>query len=281
MPTISKGDKVLVTGANGYAAMWATRLFLERGYSVRGTVRSDDKAQDVKNYFNSIGLGKRLELVIVKDISKNGAFDEAVKGVDAIAHMASPFHCSQTCLVDVATEFLGPAIEGTVGILKSASSTGTKVKRIVITSSTAAVMSPPDQPTTFSASDWNTKDPKLVEEFGSKLQPWTIYRASKSLAEKAAWEYYEQHKSEIHWDLTVLNPPFIFGPPIHKVDSSSSLNTSMQSWFDNVVDGRNITKEDLSDSTCWIDVRDAALAHVLSLEKPEAGGERIIITEGV
>lgn len=45
-------------------------------------------------------------------------------------------------------------------------------------------MSPPDQPTVFSAADWNTKDPKLVEEFGSKLQPWTIYRASKSLAEK-------------------------------------------------------------------------------------------------
>lgn len=55
----------------------------------------------------------------------------------------------------------------------------------------------------------------------------------------------------------------------------------MQSWYNSVVDGSKNTKEDLSDSTSWIDVRDAALAHVLSLEKTEAGGERIIITEGM
>ncbi|PPQ88279.1 hypothetical protein CVT25_005442 [Psilocybe cyanescens] len=252
MPTITKDDKILVTGANGYIAMWATRLFLERGYSVRGTVRSEDKAKDVKDYFKSIGLGDKLETFIVDDIVKEGAFDAAVK------------------------EFLGPAIQGTVGILKSANKNGKQVKRIVITSSTAAVMSPPDKPTLFSALDWNTKDPKLVEELGSNAHPWTIYRASKSLAEKGAWDYYEQHKNEVQWDLTVLNPPF---PPIHKVESWSTLNTSMQSWYNSVVDGSKNTKEDLSDSTSWIDVRDAALAHVLSLEKTEAGGERIIITE--
>ncbi|PPQ88275.1 hypothetical protein CVT25_005438 [Psilocybe cyanescens] len=288
MPTITKGDKILVTGANGYIAMWATRLFLERGYSVRGTVRSEDKAKDVKDYFNSIGLGDKLETFIVDDIVKEGAFDEAVKGVDGIAHMASPFHGN----VKDPQEFFRPAIQGTVGILKSANKNGKQVKRVVVTSSTASVMSPPDKPTLFSALDWNTKDPKLVEELGSNSHPMTIYRASKSLAEKGAWDYYEQHKNEVTWDLSVINPPFVSsfshresfytklnGPPIHKIASSSSLNTSLQAWYNHVIDGTKSTKEALTDSTSWVDVRDTALAHVLALEKAEAGGERIITTE--
>lgn len=70
MPTITKGDKVLVTGANGYIAMWTVRLFLERGYSVRGTVRSEDKAKFVRDYFESIGFGEKFETIIVEDITK-------------------------------------------------------------------------------------------------------------------------------------------------------------------------------------------------------------------
>lgn len=72
MPTITKGDKVLVTGANGYIAMWTVRIFLERGYSVRGAVRSEDKARFIRNYFQSLGFGDKIETVIVEDITKVG-----------------------------------------------------------------------------------------------------------------------------------------------------------------------------------------------------------------
>ena len=48
MPIINKGEIVLVSGANGYLAMWIVRAFLERGYTVRGTVRNDAKAMFVK-----------------------------------------------------------------------------------------------------------------------------------------------------------------------------------------------------------------------------------------
>lgn len=109
MPTISKGDKILVSGANGYIAVWIVRILLERGYSVRGTVRGTSKGEYLKNYFTALGYGDKFEYVIVEDIAKvrrypwvgvrgilievqEGAFDEAVKGVDGIAHAASPFH---------------------------------------------------------------------------------------------------------------------------------------------------------------------------------------------
>ncbi len=90
MVAVSPPAKVLVTGANGYLAVWIVKKYLEAGYSVRSTVRSLSKSTFLKEQFAE--YGERLELVVVEDITKDGAFDETVKGVDAIAHTASPFH---------------------------------------------------------------------------------------------------------------------------------------------------------------------------------------------
>lgn len=92
MPTVPLGSKVLVTGANGYIAVWVVRTLLEKGYHVRGTIRSADKGVHLKEMFTKAGYGDNFETVVVEDITKEGAFDEAVKGVDAIEHTASPFH---------------------------------------------------------------------------------------------------------------------------------------------------------------------------------------------
>ena len=70
MPIINKGEIVLVSGANGYLAMWIVRAFLERGYTVRGTVRNDAKAMFVKAYFAALGYGDKFEAVIVADITE-------------------------------------------------------------------------------------------------------------------------------------------------------------------------------------------------------------------
>ena len=86
---VSSPVKVLVTGANGYLATWIVKKYLEAGYSVRGTVRSLSKSAFLTDKFAH--YGDRFELVVVEDITKDGAFDEAVKGVNAIAHTAFPF----------------------------------------------------------------------------------------------------------------------------------------------------------------------------------------------
>ena len=70
MPAISKGSKVLVSGANGYIAMWVARTLLERGFAVRGTVRTEDKAKFIIEYFKSLGYGDKFEVVVVDDIIK-------------------------------------------------------------------------------------------------------------------------------------------------------------------------------------------------------------------
>jgi uncharacterized protein YbjT (DUF2867 family) len=70
MPTISSGDKILVFGANGYIAAWVVQVLLEKGYSVRGTVRTKEKGQHLEEMFKK--YGDKFEIAIVEDNVKVG-----------------------------------------------------------------------------------------------------------------------------------------------------------------------------------------------------------------
>ncbi|KAH9930009.1 NAD(P)-binding protein [Fomitopsis serialis] len=269
-----QAGKVLVTGANGFIAMWVVKSLLDQGYIVRGTVRSESKAKHVREVFSR--YGDKFEVVIIDDITKPGAFDEYVKDIDAIEHTASPFHFK----ANDPDELIIPAVHGTTRILESALAHGKNVKRIVITSSTAAVLSIQSTPRTFTEADWNEAAIQLVHEEGAKAPNAMKYRASKTLAEKAAWEFVEKNKGVLGWDLVVLNPPYVFGPAIHEVGAPEALNESMHDWFHTVFKGSKTKEQLASIGSCWIDVRDLAEAHVLAIKKQEAGGERIMVSEG-
>ncbi|KAI0674146.1 NAD(P)-binding protein [Trametes maxima] len=269
MPAITSG-KVLVTGANGYIAVWVVKTLLEQGFAVRGTVRSESKATHLRELFKS--YGSKFEIGIVEDITKEGAFDEAVKGVDAIEHTASPFHFK----ADDPNELIKPAVQGTTGILKSAQAHGSAVKRVVITSSTAAVLEPTTTPRVFSEENWNEDSVAEVKEKGRAASQPGKYRASKTLAERAAWEFYEKNKAGLPFDLVVLNPPFVFGPAIHAVDKPESLNESALDWYSTVMKSKLDNDALATAGSSYVDVRDLAEAHALALTKPNVAGERII-----
>ncbi|KAJ7101729.1 hypothetical protein C8R44DRAFT_946285 [Mycena epipterygia] len=206
MSAISSG-KVLVSGANGYIAAWVVRTLLEQGTPCGG--------KHLSELFSS--YGDKFELVVVPDITQDGAFDEAVKDVDAIEHTVWPFHFK----ADAPAELLEPAIKGKVGILESALKHGGKQ--------------------------------------GRGAPAATKCRASKTMAERG--DFVEQHKSEITWDLSAMNSPFVFGvrapicscpgfllidsllfrrrrysllrhPPIHDVSSAEALNTSAHAMYE-------------------------------------------------
>lgn len=276
MPAISTPAKVLVSGSNGYIGAHVAHAFLEKGYAVRGTVRSAEKGKHLQELFKS--YGNRFELAIVPDIAKDGAFDEAVKGVDAIAHTASPVP-SMTGKINDPAEMINPAVKGTTGIMKSAIKNAPGMQRMVITSSVAAVMNADPNQLVYTEDDWNDAAVKNVEEKGVEVGAGGIYTASKTLAERAAWDLWKQHKDEIKWDISTLCPPFVFGPVIHEVSGLNSVNSSMMIWWNSVVVSEATRQSVISDHS-WIDVRDLATAHVLALETPAAGGERMIVSSG-
>ncbi|KAH9044030.1 hypothetical protein EDB84DRAFT_1638233 [Lactarius hengduanensis] len=156
MVAVSPPAKVLVTGANGYLAVWIVKKYLEAGYSVRGTVRSLSKSAFLDEQFAE--YGKRLELVV------------AIKDVDVIAHTASPFHCN--------------AIEpdGTTSILNSALKHGTNVKRVILTSSDVAVRE--DHPTRRECDETSWNNAAVAATLAERAA-WEFVTAHKA---ELAWD---------------------------------------------------------------------------------------------
>ncbi|TFY75277.1 hypothetical protein EWM64_g8735 [Hericium alpestre] len=253
--------KALVTGANGYIAAWIIRTLLEQGYSVRGTVRSPAKGEHLTTLFAQ--YGGKFELSIVDDIMKDGAFDETIKGIDLVVHTASPFHfnvkvpdgasyCRVTCsLLTVCCRFDRARREGHTSILNSI----LKMKRVIVLASTACILQS-GKSGKWDETSWNELSIQAVKENGVKASPVDAYRASKTLAEKAAWEFVEKHKGSLSWDLTTINPPSVWGPPIHEVPRVENLNASMLEFFNTVVKGTRSDAELASIGGGWVDIRD-------------------------
>lgn len=167
-----------------------------------------------------------------------------------------------------------PAIEGTKNLLQSVATYAPQAKRVVITSSFAAMadFSKGLWPGhVYNETDWNN----IPYDYAKSSDPVVAYCASKALAEKAAWKFAEESKP--HFEITTLCPPMVFGPAAHAL-SFSALNTS--AWdLNRFLSGE---LEDVPETSFWsfVDVRDLATAHVRALEVPEAGDERFFIVSG-
>lgn len=257
-----------MTGASGFVAAWVCQDLLESGYSVRGVVRSAAKGDYLKELFKK--FGDKFSYVIVENIEKKGAFDAAMEGVHGVAHTASPVPSKE--VKDIYEDLINPAVNGTLSVLESAKKSG--VQRVVYTSSYAAVNSPkgpqgPDH--VFTEKDWNVDCPKAVKENGNDCPFMEAYRASKTLAERSAWDFMETQKPG--FDLVTLCPPWVFGPAIHQVASPESLNSSLKLFYNILHDH---SAEYLKGS--FVDVRDLARAHLQSLVTDCAGGQRYAIS---
>jgi nucleoside-diphosphate-sugar epimerase len=178
---------------------------------------------------------------------------------------------------DPKTELIDPAVIGTTSILKAIKRSAPGVKRVVITSSFASILDEAtleaDPPVTYSEESWN---PVTVEDI-HRSKP-TAYRASKKLAEKAAWDFVANEKP--NFDLATVCPPMVLGPVVHHLKSLEAINTSNSRIVDLL---RGKWKEEIpatGAAVIWIDVRDTALAHIRAIEKPEAGGRRLFTTAG-
>lgn len=238
-------------------------------YEVILAVRSDHKGQQILGTYKA---NNDLSYVVVGDIATPGAFDEAFASnpdVQGVIHAASPFHFRAT---DYESELFQPALNGTLGILRATKRHAPCVKKVIITSSIAAVMNPFSKPSEYSEDSWNpiTKEQALID-------PVLGYLGSKTFAERAAWDFMQ--KESPNFDLATINPPAVLGPVIHHLASWNSINTSNQP-IANLVQGMWKDEAPPTFTSPWVDVRDVALAHVLALEKTEASGRRFLLHGG-
>lgn len=266
---------ILVTGASGFIAAHVLNSFLEAGYAVRGTVRSEATAEKVRQ--SHAKYADRLSLVIVPDMGVPNAFDNAVKGVDGVIHTATPF---QVEVDDNERDLLRPAIDGTVNILQSVKKYAPQVNRVVITSSFAAIadLSKGNRPGhTYTEADWN---PATYEEAAKPTTPGPFaYCAAKGLAERAAWDFVAKEKP--NFDIVTLCPPMVYGPNVNGTATLSKLNTSSADIY-RLMSPTNKPTDPVPTNMFWsfVDVRDVALAHLRAYEVPQAGGQRFFLCKG-
>jgi len=249
---------ILVTGGAGYIGSWIVKGLIEKGHSVRVSVRDKSKTE---KYSHLLDIDKHYSGTVElweADLTVLNSFDAAAKGCDSIIHVASPFTLS---LKNPQENLIDPALKGTQNVLNAATKSGT-VKKIVLTSSSAAIYG--------DNVDWNssTMPNGLSEEVFNETssiehQP---YSYSKVLAEREAWKIFE---SQNIWDLVVINPGFVMGPALTTTSNSGSID-----FMNDVLTGKfKMGVPELEFS--FVDVRDIAKAHILALENPKAKGRHI------
>ncbi|KAI0325692.1 NAD-P-binding protein [Cubamyces sp. BRFM 1775] len=271
MPAVLPPGKVLVTGVSGFSGIWIAHALLANGYHVRGTVRNPEKGAYVAHVFKN--HGDRFEIVIVPDISKPHAFDNAIDDtIIAIMHVAGVAELNAANASDV----FGPNTNGVVNLLKSTLEKGRNMKRFVYMSSAQALLGNDDIFHVYTEDDWAEKDLALVQEKGSEADGQALYRASKVLAERAIIDFVEEHKIEIGWDAVRILPAW---PVIHDWKTIDDLNLSSKLIYQQLITPRNNDKVNEYASE-YIDVRDVADAFVAALKAEEAGGKRLLLDAG-
>ncbi|KAK6454694.1 protein induced by osmotic stress [Scheffersomyces xylosifermentans] len=257
---------VFISGANGFIAQHIIALLLSKGYSVVGSVRSPAKGEKLKELY-----GSKFQYEVVPVLEKQGAFDDALKNhpeVTIFLHSASP---AAIFVEDNEKDTLIPAINGTKFVLESVQKTSPQIKRFVYTSSILTIayrelFSDPN----FVASE-EVYNPITYEE-GKNNTGLDAYVASKSLAEKAAWDYVNKNKPQ--YTFSTVNPVCVLGPQAKDEEAKGSLSSTAE-IINSVY---KLTKDDKISEIGgqFVDVRDVAKAHVLAFEKDEAQGKRII-----
>ncbi|XP_071738587.1 phenylacetaldehyde reductase-like [Rutidosis leptorrhynchoides] len=245
---------VCVTGASGYIASWLVKLLLERGYIVKASVRDPSNPKKVDHLLKLDGAKERLHL-FKANLLEDGSFDAAVEGCVGVFHTASPFYHRVT---DPQAELIDPAVKGTLNVLGSCSK-ASSVKRVVVTSSVAAVAynGRPRTPEVVVDETWFS-DPDLCE----KTKMW--YVLSKTLAEEAAWKF----AKEKGLDMVTINPAMVIGPLLQP-----TLNTSAEA----IADLLNGSQTYPNASFGWVNVKDVANAHIQAFEIPSASGRYCLV----
>jgi nucleoside-diphosphate-sugar epimerase len=248
---------ILVTGGSGFIASYTILQLLNAGHQVRTTVRDLKREPEVRAMLKQGGTqaGERLAFHAA-DLQNDAGWAGAVDNCDYVLHVASPFPAK---VPKHENELIVPAREGALRVLRAARDA--RVKRVVMTSSFAAIgYGHPPQNAPFDETSWS-------DTTGSDV---TAYVKSKTLAERAAWDFIAREGRDL--ELSVINPVAVFGPVLGPDYSTSVL--LIQRLMSGTVPGSPRL------SFGVIDVRDVADLHIRAMTHPAAKGQRFLAVAG-
>ncbi|OPB37939.1 hypothetical protein A0O28_0102230 [Trichoderma guizhouense] len=260
-----QGSWVLVTGVTGFVASHIAKAFLDRGFKVRGTARNLDRASWlIEDTLKDFATRGDFELSQVADLADDHAFDEAIKGVSAIIHVASIVTFDPD-----PNKVIPKTVAGATSILEAATREPS-VKAFVYTSSIGAVTMP--RPGNDIQITWDTYNDFATQAAWAPppYEPsrgMLTYMASKAAAEKAVWQFAEERKP--HFTVNSVPPSAIMGEALNKVH-----NEGTGAWIRNLYDG---------DTSFWgphganygVDVKDVAVLHVAAALDPGVNNARL------
>ena len=244
---------VLLTGISGFIGLYCAKELLDAGFKVKGTVRNSAKQQEVIEVMKSNDISIKNLKFVELDLTSDNGWDKAMKGCECVMHVASPFKIANPKDED---EMILPAVEGTKRILKSANKAS--IKKVILTSSIVSMMCSIRRGQ-FGPDDWTDINyPNL-----------NTYIKSKTLAEKAAWTFIDQHKESSKMELVVIAPGGVFGPPLGNDISGESLTV-----LSKMMNGKIPMVPDTAFP--MVDVRDVAKLHVQAILTKDTAGKRFI-----
>ncbi|XP_051133566.1 phenylacetaldehyde reductase-like [Andrographis paniculata] len=249
-----EGNTVCVTGASGFIASWLVKLLLERGHTVKASVRNLSDSRKTEHLKALRGAEERLRL-FEANLTEEGSFDSVVDGCDGVFHTASPVP-SSAAIADPQLELIEPAVNGTLNVLRSCSR-ARSVRRVVLTSSLAAMVVNrlPKGGDVVVDETWFSD-----AEFCREAEQW--YPLSKTMAEEAARKFADEKGI----DMVVINPALVLGPLLQPSLNSTS-GVVLQ-----IIAGKEIFP-----TYRFVDVRDVATAHILAYENPSATGRYALV----
>jgi nucleoside-diphosphate-sugar epimerase len=244
---------VLVTGGTGFVGMRIILQLLEKGYTVKTTVRDIKSEEKVREALrkNNVEFLEKLTF-IAAELTQDTNWEEAMKGCTYVLSVASPVFFDKPKNEE---EAFRPAREGILRILRFAKKAG--VKRVVMTSNFGAVgFTQTDKSRETTEADWTDTPNKAV----------SVYERSKTLAEKAAWEFIKTEGGNL--EFATINPVAILGPSLDAHFSGSF------HLLQNLLNGNMKAIPNIPLNI--VDVRDVAELHIRAIEVPEANGKRFI-----
>jgi len=247
---------VVVTGGSGFIASHCIVQLLQAGHRVRASVRSLEREGAVRAMLRRAGVDpdERLSFVVA-DLEHDAGWAQAMADCDYVLHVASPFPPGLPRHED---DLIVPARDGALRVLRAARDAG--VKRVVLTSSFAAIgYGHPERTEPFDETVWSDLSGEVA-----------AYPKSKTLAERAAWDFIEREGGAL--ELAVVNPVAVFGPVLGP-DYSTSIGLIQR-----MLEGGLPGCPQLHFGA--VDVRDVADLHLRAMTDPAANGERFLAVAG-